>query len=76
MFLVTRRIKSFKNKAKKEVGLEHLGFGGDNVYQQVMPALCKPAQSGPTWQSDSAALCQDVVAVPEGAVSNWDRERV
>lgn len=72
MFFVTRRIKSFKNKARKAVGLECLGFGGDNVYWQVMPSLCKPAQSGPTWQLDSAAFCQDIIAVPAGAILNWD----
>lgn len=76
MFFVTRRIKSFKNKAKKAVGLERLGFGGDNVYQQVMPTLCKPAQSGSTWQLDSAALCQDIIAVSAGAGLNWDWEHV
>lgn len=35
IFLVTRRIKSFENKAIKAVGLEGLCFGGGSVYPQV-----------------------------------------
>lgn len=43
------------------MGLEHLGFGGDSVYWQVMPSLCKPAESGPTCQ-----LCQDTITFELG----------